>query len=125
MLNNVTGDYASSTSDGTGPTTYDKIYLRSYYEMSSGLFSTGTTNQDYARRLCSPTDFALSNCAAMNASCTTTSRPSGGTGRYWLRSAGRSDSMALMVRYIGEADYNGFVVDNEGIGFRPAMRLAV
>ena len=122
VLNNVTGDYDSSTSDGTGPTTYDKIYLRSYYEMSSGLFSTGTTNQDYARRLCSPTDFALSNSAEMSTSYTTSYRT--GTAYYLTRSAAGPDASdiylvglhgPLSVSYVGNAMF----------GVRPALLLAI
>ena len=122
VLNNVTGDYDSSTSDGTGTTTYDKIYLRSYYEMSSGLFSTGTTNQDYARRQSSPTDFALSNRASMDTGYTTSYRT--GTSRYWTRSAGRSASGACMVGIYGNI-FNNYFVDTIRYGVRPALRLAI
>ena len=126
VLNNVTGDYASSTSDGTGPTTYDKIYLRSYYEMNSGLFSTGTIAQNNARRLCSPTDFALSNYAYMyvSTSYTTANRPNGGTSYYWTRSAGSSASFAWSVNIYGNFHYNNYVY-NTDIGVRPALRLAI
>ena len=126
VLNNVTGDYASSTSDGTGTTTYDKIYLRSYYEMSSGLFSTGTTNQNYARRLCSPSDFALSNYAYMyvNTSYTTANRPNGGTSYYWTRSAGSAAPYALGVGNDGRF-YNYYTEYYTYTGVRPALHLAL
>ena len=125
VLNNVTGDYANSTSDGTGPTTYDKIYLRSYYEMNSGLFSTGTSAQNNARRLCSPTDFVLSNCAYMtvDTSYTTTSRPSGGTSVYWLRTAGDSASRACNVGSNGIL--RNYDVYYPYYDVRPALHLAL
>ena len=123
VKNNVTGNYSSSTSDGTGPTTYDKIYLRSYYEMNSGIFSTGTTNQNYERRLCSPTDFALSNCAFMRTSCTTSYRT--GTSLYWTRSAGSSASYACSVNNYGVIRYDTYPVYNTSNGVRPALRLAI
>ncbi len=121
VKNNVTGNYSSSTSDGIGTTTYDKIYLRSYYEMSSGLFSTGTENQDYARRMCSPTDFALSNYAKMFTSMTTSYRT--GTSYYWTRAAGSSASSACYVHYYGGVT-NRTVYD-ASLGFRPALHLAL
>ena len=120
VLNNVTGDYNSSTSDGTGPTTYDKIYFKSFYEMSSGLFSTGTDDQNYARRLCSPTDFALSNYAYMSTSYTTSYRT--GTSCYWLRSAGWSASYACYVSASSVPQEYVFVIE---IGVRPALHLAL
>ena len=120
VKNNVTGNYSSSTSDGTGPTTYDKIYLRSYYEMNSGLFSTGTTNQDRARRQCSPTDLALSNGAVMDTSYTTSYRT--GTSGYWTRSAGLSASYACFVYSYGYVSYN---MNFANYGVRPALRLAL
>ena len=124
VLNNVTGDYASSTSDGTGPTTYDKIYLRSYYEMSSGLFSTETSNQNSVRRYCSPTDFALSNYASMNENTIYTTSYRTGTSWYWLRSAGRFSSYyASRVDTIGSIHFD-YVSDTE-YGVRPALRLAI
>ena len=125
VLNNVTGNYSSSTSDGTGPTTYDKIYLRSYYEMSSGLFSTGTSVQNYARRLCSPTDFALSNYANMdvNTRYTTANRPNGGTSEYWTRSAGASASYAWSVGNYG--NFRNSYVTYAYYGVRPALHLAL
>ena len=122
VLNNVTGDYENSTSDGTGPTTYDKIYLRSYYEMSSGLFSTGTTNQDYARSMCSPTDFALSNYAPLSTSYTTSYGT--GTSGYWTRSAGSSASNACSVGSRGTTHYTSFVNDTFYC-VRPALHLAL
>ena len=122
VKNNVTGNYSSSTSDGTGPTTYDKIYLRSYYEMSSGMFSTGTSSQKYARRLCSPTDFALSNYANLSTSYTTSYRT--GTSDYWLRSAGSYASEACYVPYFGNI-YVSNPVYGLGSGVRPALRLAL
>ena len=122
VLNNVTGDYASSNSDGTGPTTYDKIYLRSYYEMSSGLFSTGTEDQDFARRLCSPTDFALSNCADMYRYYTTSYRT--GTCDYWTRSAA-----ALSAAYARIVCNYGYITDGvvHGTywGVRPALKVTI
>ena len=122
VLNNVTGDYDSSTSDGTGTTTYDKIYLRSYYEMSSGLFSTGTTyNQVCARRMCSPTDFALSNFAFMSTSETTSYRT--GTSYYWTRSAGAETYDVFVIGSDG-GTYPCFYVE-ENYGVRPALRLAI
>ena len=122
VLNNVEGDYDSSTSDGTGPTTYDKIYLRSYYEMSSGLFSTGTSAQNNARRLCSPTDFALSNYALMSTGYTTSYRT--GTTQYWTRSAGWTASYACDVHFNGGVNSNGIVFDRY-TGVRPALHLAL
>ena len=130
VLNNVTGDYASSTSDGRGTTTYDKIYLRSYNEMNSGLFFTGLLgkdiNQNNARRLCSPTDFALSNYAYMyeDTRYTTANRPNGGTSSYWTRSAGDSASNACIVNATGNI-YNYNPVGNKNYGVRPALRLAL
>ena len=124
VLNNVTGDYDSSTSDGTGPTTYDKIYLRSYYEMNSGLFSIGTGAQNYARRQCSPTDFALSNYAYMGIGYTTSYRT--GTGYYWTRSAGSDASYACYVNYMGfNFNTGGNGVFYLSLGVRPALRLAI
>ena len=126
VLNNVTGDYDSSTSDGTGPTTYDKIYLRSYYEMSSGLFSTGSIAQNYARRQCSPTDFALSNYAYMYVESYTTSYRTG-TSHYWARSAGMDDdflSRACYVSYAGNI-YDSNPVYDSSCGVRPALHLAL
>ena len=120
VKNNVTGNYSSSTSDGTGPTTYDKIYLRSYYEMNSGLFSTGTTYQNNARKLCSPTDFALSNYAYMDTSKTTSYRT--GTSYYWTRSAGTDVPNAWFVYTIG-LYYTSVVTTHYGV--RPALRLAI
>ena len=126
VLNNVTGSYSSSTSDGRGTTTYDKIYLRSYYEMGRGLFSTGTIAQNNARRLCSPTDFALSDYAYMyvSTSFTTANRPNGGTSYYWTRSAGSSASYACSVSNSGDVNsYNH--VNRTSYGVRPALRLAL
>ena len=122
VLNNVTGDFAYSTSDGTGTTTNDKIYLRSYFEMNSGLFSTGTGAQNYARRQCSPTDFALSNYANLSTSYTTSYRT--GTNAYWLRSAGSSASSACYVSYAGNI-YDSNPVYGPGNGVRPSLRLAL
>ena len=113
VLNNVT----DSTSDGTGTTTYDKIYLRSYYEMNSGLFSTGTSDQNDARRLCSPTDFALSNYAHMTPSYTTSYRA--GAGYYWTRSAGSSASLAYIVGFLFTS------VGTTNIGVRPALKATI
>ena len=124
VLNNVTGDYASSTSDGTGPTTYDKIYLRSYYEMYSGLFSPGTGNQNTVRKLCSPTDFALSNYAYMNENTIFITSYRTGTSWYWLRSAGSFSSYyASRVTHNGGLHFD-YVSDAE-YGVRPALRLAL
>ena len=125
VLNNVIGDWDSSTSDGTGPTTYDKIYLRSYYEMNSGLFSPGTSDQNYASRLCSPTDFALSNYANMyvETSYTTANRPNGGTTQYWTRSAGADSSSVWNVYYYGHVYL--YSVSNTSLGVRPVLRLAL
>ena len=123
VLNNKTGDYASSNPDGTGTTTYDKIYLRSYYEMNSGIFSTGTTNQDCARRQCSPTDFALSNYAYMSTLYTTSYRT--GTNAYWTRSAApRFDFYAFIVYDVGSTSYTTSV-DVTCYGVRPALHLAL
>ena len=119
ILNNVTG---SPTSDGTGPTTYDKIYLRSCYEMNSGIFSTGITNQNKARRLCSPTDFALSNYAILFTDYTTGYRT--GTVRYWTRSAGSSASNACFVEYDG-GFYYGHFVNNPMYSVRPALKVTI
>ena len=121
VKNNVTGNYSSSTSDGTGPTTYDKIYLRSYYEMNSGIFSTGTTYQNYARRQCSPTDFALSNGAYMSTSYTTSYRT--GTSWYWTRSAGSSASYACYVLSTGTFSSRDVTRTDDGV--RPALHLAL
>ena len=115
VLNNVTGNY----SDGSGPTTYDKIYLRSYYEMSSGLFSTGTTNQDYARRQCSPTDFALSNYAGKYTSYSYRKE----TSYYWTRSAGSSASYARTVG--SDGDLRNYDVDDRSLGVRPALKVTI
>ena len=122
VLNNVTGDYENSTSDGTGPTTYDKIYFKSYYEMSSGLFSTGTGAQNYARRQCSPTDFALSNCASMSIVYATSYRT--GTSEYWTRSAGSSDSRAWNASYSGSINVVAIVYFT-GNGVRPALKVTI
>ena len=120
VLNNVTGDYDSSTSDGTGTTTYDKIYLRSYYEMNSGLFSTGNSVQNIARRQSSPTDFALSNWAYISTSNTTSYRT--GTSEYLTRSAGRSANDACYVNIDGILSSTHVTFPN---GVRPALRLAI
>ena len=122
VKNNVTGDI-----DGSGTTTYDKIYLKSYFEMDEGIFLTGTSSQLYARRQCSPTDFALSNYAYMNTSYTTSYRT--GTTCYWTRSADlgssipSSDSVALGVSESGNTLYADVSIDD--VGFRPALRLAI
>ena len=124
VLNNVEGDYdRPPTSDGTGPTTYDKIYLRSRDEMSSGLFSTGTTDQDYARRLCSPTDFALSNWADMDTDCTTSYRA--GTSYYWTRSARRFASSPYAYIVVRDGSFGIISVYGSSCGVRPALRLAL
>ena len=120
VLNNVTGDYENSTSDGSGPTTYDKIYLKSYNEMSSGLFSTGKTNQNHARIMCSPTDFALSNNTYMNTSWTTSYRK--GTSYYWTRSAGSTASDACLVLYNGVIRSHSV---NIAYGVRPALKVTI
>ena len=121
VLNNVTGDYANSTSDGSGPTTYDKIYLKSYNEMSSGLFSTGTGAQDYARRMCSPTDFVLSNCVSISTIYTTSYRTA--TIYYWTRSSGTDVSNAFFVGFSGALnDYYVFYAEN---GVRPALKVTI
>ena len=117
VLNNVTDNY----SDGTGPTTYDKIYLRSYYEMSSGIFSTGTTYQNNARRQCSPTDFALSNNGYMG-SYTTSNRTR--TSWYWTRSAGSDAYLVCYVITDGNIAYNYYVDITIG-GVRPTLHLAL
>ena len=126
VLNNVTGSYSSSTSDGRGTTTYDKIYLRSYYEMGSGLFSTGTSAQNYARRLCSPTDFALSDYAYMyvETSYTTANRPNGGTSDYWTRSAGGYDNYACLVGNHGKPERSTYV-NHTILGVRPTLHLSL
>ena len=122
VKNNVTGDI-----DGSGTTTYDKIYLKSRFEMDEGIFSTGTTYQNNARRQCSPTDFALSNYAYMNISYTTSYRT--GTASYWTRSADlgssipSSDSIALGLYSSGTTLYAD--VSGNEVGFRPALRLAI
>ena len=122
VLNNVTGNYASSTSDGKGTTTYDKIYLRSYYEMYSGLFSAGTINQNYARKLCSPTDFALSNHASMSIGYTTSYRT--GSSDYWTRSAGMVASDACTVGVtVGISSITGVTYTSNGV--RLALHLAL
>ena len=120
VLNNVTGDYDSSTSDGTGTTTYDKIYLRSYYEMNSGLFSTGNSVQNIARRQSSPTDFALSNWAYISTSNTTSYRT--GTSEYLTRSAESSAYYACYVSINGILSSTHVTFPN---GVRPALRLAI
>ena len=123
VLNNVTGNYANSTSDGKGITTYDKIYLRSYYEMFTGPFSTtGTGAQDLARKLCSPTDFALSNFVQMGSTNMTSYRT--GTSYYWTRSAGSRDLYACMVTFTGLLSYEN-TVHSTYHGVRPALHLAL
>ena len=116
VLNNVTYDYT----DGEGITTYDKIYLRSYQEMSSGIFSTEITNQDYARRLCRPTDFALSNYTMTNESYAMSYGV--GSGDYGTRSAGSSISYAMIVT---PRLSNTTVTGASSFGIRPALRLTL
>ena len=117
VLSNIT----NSTTDWEGLVTFDKIYLRSRQEMSSGIFSTGITNQDRARRLCSPTDFALSNYATMDTIYTTSYRT--GTSDYGTRSAGYDDSYAMFVAYYGFANVS--VTSASSFGIRPALRLTL
>ena len=121
--NNVTNNYNSSTSNTSGIATEDNIYLLSYWDYynSSGIF----TNTK-AKRLCSPTDFALSNnCYKYtNTSYVTATYPNGGTCYYWTRSAGSSASIACHVYSDGSlGDVN--VVTYPYRGVRPALQLSI
>ena len=120
VLNNITNDYSSSTSDGTGTTTEDKIYLLSYYEAKTTYFSSD------AQRLCSPTDFTLGNDAhkVVNSSYPTTLYPSGETCNWWLRSSGSSASYSCRVNYNGKL-YSNNSVNYSFYSVRPALSFTI
>lgn len=120
VFNNVTGDYSSSTSDGTGTTTQDKIYLLSYYEVNSVYFTA------QAQRLCSPTDFALCNYAHKytSTSCPTTLYPSGGTTYWWLRSAGDGGAFTIYVNNNGNF-INRYTINETRCPIRPAISFKI
>ena len=120
VLNNVTGDYSASTSDGKGITTEDKIYCLSYYEANTTYFSSS------AQRLCSPTDFALNNFAYKYTATgyPTMLYPSGGTTFWRVRSSGSSASYVCCV------DYGGNIGDNYDVSrstraVRPAISFSI
>lgn len=121
VKNNVTGDYNSSTSDGTGTTTQDKVYLLSYYEANSVYFTSSS------QRLCSPTDFALGNYAYKytSSSYPTTLYPSGGTSYWWTRSSGSSASYACLVYYTGNVSLNFSTVNNALRAVRPSLSFII
>ena len=121
--NNITGNYDPATNNTTGVATEDKVYLLSCwdYHSSAGLF-TGTST----KRLCSPTDFALGNYCYKytSTSYVTATYPSGGTCRYWTRSAGSSASSACYVSNNGLIHYSDSVA-NYSRGVRPALRISI
>ena len=104
--------------------TEDNIYLLSYWDYynSAGIFTNTAT-----KRLCSPTDFALSNyCykSTLNTSNVTATYPSGGTCFYWTRSAGSSALYAGSVNASGSMNSSYRVMSGD-IGVRPALQLTI
>ena len=93
----------------------DKVWLPTYEDYNSNYGFTSTT------RLCSPSDFAIANCAYLNRSTsyTTPARQNGGTTYYW------ASSVASYSRYAYLVDYNGSVsnisVNYLDLAARPAL----
>ncbi len=130
LKNNITSGYAQSP-DNThywpvDKETDDKIYLFTYYELSSserGNLLGGYSNASY--RVCSPTDYALSNYSSVAISSgyyTNNNRL--GTTDWWLRSGGENKSRAMRVTNGGSIDSFGTVAYSDR-GIRPALRLAL
>ena len=123
VRNNVTNNYNTSTSNTSGVATEDNIYCLSYWDLynsnSASIFNSNP------KKLCSPTDFALSNYCYKytNTSCVTATYPNGGTCYYWMRSAGSSASYAWFVYYTGSLS-NTYVYSNN-IGVRPVLQLSI
>lgn len=118
LTTTVKNNTQSSTSDGTGTSTNDKLWLLSYDEVNKYF----TTN---AQRLASPTDFAIANyCYSYkNTGYITTARPQGGTCGYWLRSAYTAPNSARFLNQTGVPHYE--FVDYSGYGVRPALTLTI
>ena len=127
MKNNITNNYDTAESDGSGPDTEDHIYLKSCYEMMSGIFTGNDESAEngYAARICAPSDFALSNEAYMyNDSSYTIPYRSQGPCSYWLRSAGTDKYSACFVSGSGRVYFNNSV-NAASSGVRPALRLNI
>ena len=117
--NNITGDYSGAGSDDTGMGTQDYIYLKSYYEMTSGKFVDDDDHPYQQLKIyCAPTDFAVAN----NIKCVSGSTTvySSVTAYYWLRSAGSEDTLAAHV--VTEV-YDSGNVTYLRCGVRPALHL--
>ena len=80
----------------------DKVWLPTRSDYNSNYGFNDTT------RLCSPSDFAIANCAYLytSTSYTTPARQNGGTAIYWTSSAASYSSEAYHVYYYGYVDYS-------------------
>ena len=121
--NNITNDYGSSTSDSLERATEDNVYLLSYYE-----YVQITGEYDAKKRICSPTDFSLSNMCykSVGAAYATATYPDGGACRQWTRSAGALDTWAIYFYGNGSIGNDRLSdVSYSNYGIRPALRISI
>lgn len=83
-----------------------------------------TKFNSHAERICSPTDFALSNGSSLYLNNTTLYRPEGGSCWYWSRSAAGRESWVSIITIAGEHSYNDDCIDSNDT-VRPAITLNI
>ena len=123
VKNNVGGDYNSSSSNSLGVATEDKIYLLSNWDY---IDKDGVFLGNAYKRLCSPTDFALSNNCYKNVDTghTTALYKNGGTCNYWTRSAGQDNYLGSFVGYFSDLRVDAQTGASRW-GIRPAMTIKI
>jgi len=105
----------NNANNGYGTTTEDKVFCKSYDEINQ-IFSTNNY------RVCSPTDYTLSNRCSYNKVIQTAIRPNGGSCDYMLRSAGASATEVCYVAASGGV-YDFGSLPGSSNAVRPAMCL--
>ena len=111
----VSADKNPKYTTSAGNSTTDKIFLLSIAEVNKYFTSDGA-------RMCVPTAYAKANGARPNNSYT---KGDEAVSWWWLRSPGGSQRNAVGITYYGSIYNLGICVDDNAIGVRPAMWIAL
>ena len=119
--NNVNGNYQTETSNTLGTETQDNVYVLSYWDYCN---TAGCFGNVSARKICCPTDFALSNyCSLVYGTSTVNATRASGSCHYWTRSAYTGYQV---LRIGGDGGYStSWVTRGNEAGIRPAIQLKV
>ena len=102
----ITPDHSYFGTEG-GDDTMDKVFLLSLDEVNSSAY--GFTNQ--SSKVASSTDYAEAK------------EPKYGVCGWWLRSPGSDCTLFLYVRYDGDIETEGWLINERGIAIRPVFNI--